>query len=45
VRNLAQKKQPGGGDHAGETGRGGGGGERSNVRNSVWQFGTGNRKC
>ena len=30
---------------AGSTRQRKGGEERSNVRNSVWQFGTGNRKC
>jgi hypothetical protein len=36
------EKRPGGGKHAGKKGRAG---EESNVHISVWQFGTGNRKC
>jgi hypothetical protein len=34
VHNLAQKKQPGGGEHAG--GRGGGRGERKKLGVAVW---------
>jgi hypothetical protein len=34
--NISLEKQPGGGEHAGE--------ERRHLKNSVWQFGTGNGK-
>ena len=41
VDNLARKSSL----EAGSTRQKKGGAERINVRNSVWQFGTGNRKC
>jgi hypothetical protein len=41
VRNLARRSSL----EAGSTRQRKGGEERSNLRNSVWQFGTGNRKC
>jgi hypothetical protein len=41
VRNLAQRNSL----EAGSTREKKGGKERRNLRNSVWQFGTGIRKC
>ena len=41
VHDLAARRSL----EAGSTRQTKGGEERSNVRNSVWQFGTGNRKC
>jgi hypothetical protein len=41
VHNLARRHSL----KAGSTRQRKGGEERSNVRNFVWQFGTGNRKC
>jgi hypothetical protein len=41
VRNLTRKSSLEAGSKRGEKG----GEERRNVRKSVWQFGTGNRKC
>jgi hypothetical protein len=41
VHNLARRSSL----EAGSTRQKKGGEERINVRNSVWQFGTGNRKC
>jgi hypothetical protein len=41
VLNLAQRNS----QEAGSARQRKGGEERSNVRNSMWQFGTGNRKC
>jgi hypothetical protein len=41
VHDHARRRSP----EAGSTRQRKGGEERSNVRNSVWQFGTGNRKC
>jgi hypothetical protein len=41
VRNLARRSSL----EAGSTREKKGGEERRNVRNSAWQFGTGNRKC
>jgi hypothetical protein len=41
VHNLARRSSL----EAGRTRENTGGEERRNVRNSVWQFGTGNRKC
>jgi hypothetical protein len=41
VHDLARRRSL----EAGSTRQRKGGEERSNVRNSVWQFGTGNRKC
>jgi hypothetical protein len=41
VHDLARRRSL----EAGSTRQRKGGDERSNVRNSVWQFGTGNRKC
>jgi hypothetical protein len=41
VQNLTRRSSL----EAGSKREGKGGEERRNVRNSVWQFGTGNRKC
>jgi hypothetical protein len=41
VHDLARRRNL----EAGSTRQRKGGEERSNVRNSVWKFGTGNRKC
>ena len=41
VRNLARRSSL----EAGSTRKEKGGEERRNVRNSIWHFGTGNRKC
>jgi hypothetical protein len=41
VQNLSRRNSP----EAGSTRQRKGGEDRGNVLNSVWQFGTGNRKC